>query len=293
MATLAVLFRAIAQTPWPVGGRREAQLGTPLARLAAAAAMLVIGVGSAYLTLWAAYDFRFSAARDPFEAARAESLLRVPPDPILPRQPGHFPLEWNIRRMAALAASPGETVAATDLRQAQDAALGVGGQLALLAARYHLFPEAYLQGLVLARINSAARPSFLRGDVPVSSLFLAPDPRDARGWAELLLRAGTGLARLSRRAERPRTAIGVGVLGTRALALLGVLGLFVPDHVRIPADRYTLATPARLVEADRFVRELKVESPRSSGRRNGSSFPRPADGGRMPENRGPLRRMTA
>ena len=45
----------------------------------------------------------------------------------------------------------------------------------------------------------------------------------------------------------------------RALALLGVLGLFVADHVRIPADRYTLATPARLVEADRFVRELKVE----------------------------------
>ena len=165
MATLAVLIRVLDRTPWPVRGRREALLATPLARLAGAAALLVIGVGSAYLTLWAAYDFRFSAARDPFQAARAESLLRVPPDPNLPREPGHFPIEGNIRRMAALAASPDGSRAAPDPRRAQEAALGVGGQLALLAARHHLVPEAYLQGLVVAHINSAARPSFLRGEV--------------------------------------------------------------------------------------------------------------------------------
>ena len=40
---------------------------------------LVISLGAAYGALWAAYEFRYSAAADPVRAARAEALIKLPP----------------------------------------------------------------------------------------------------------------------------------------------------------------------------------------------------------------------
>ena len=65
------------------------------------------------------------------------------------------------------------------------------------------------------------------------------------------------LAYLVERGDRPprsaRTSMGL------ALALLAFLGLFVVDHVRIPAERYTFATPQKLAETDRFIHQFKAE----------------------------------
>jgi hypothetical protein len=45
----------------------------------------------------------------------------------------------------------------------------------------------------------------------------------------------------------------------RALALLLFLGVFVADHVRTPGDRYTFATPRKLVETSQLLGQLKAE----------------------------------
>ena len=45
----------------------------------------------------------------------------------------------------------------------------------------------------------------------------------------------------------------------RALALLMFLGVFIADHVRTPADRYTFATPRKLVETHQLLGQLRTE----------------------------------
>jgi hypothetical protein len=44
-----------------------------------------------------------------------------------------------------------------------------------------------------------------------------------------------------------------------ALALLAFLGLFLADHVRTPAERYTFATRQKLAETGQLLRQLKAE----------------------------------
>lgn len=65
------------------------------------------------------------------------------------------------------------------------------------------------------------------------------------------------LAYLVERGQRePRSARGTWGL---AMALLAFLGLFLADHVRTPAERYTFATPQKVAETGQLLRQIKAE----------------------------------
>jgi hypothetical protein len=165
------LGRVLAPGRWPVGAGGRRALETPAGRAAAVAALGVAALGAAVGGLWAAYGWRYSAARDPVAAAAAEPLvlagaagtLADPPG----RTPGRLPLEWMVRRSAALRALaarwPEGPPEAEVARAAAAARLGPGGRAILAAARHRLLPEAYLYGAAFAEMKSQSRGAFLRG----------------------------------------------------------------------------------------------------------------------------------
>lgn len=119
-----------------------------------------------YVAIWAAYGWRYSAAVDPAATAAAEQQHPVPrlPD----RVPGHFPLEYSLRRHSADASffaenrrPPTEDESGTAFQYASVRGLG---KILLAADRMHLFPEAYLYGAAFARERSVFRSAYLRGE---------------------------------------------------------------------------------------------------------------------------------
>jgi hypothetical protein len=127
-------------------------------------------IGAAALTtwvaIWAAYGWRYSAAADPAAAAAAELQHSTPrlPD----RVPGHFPLQFSLRRHAADTRffaehrrTPSETESGSAFEYASVRGLG---KLLLAVDRMHLFPEAYIYGAAFARERSVFRAAYLRGE---------------------------------------------------------------------------------------------------------------------------------
>lgn len=133
-----------------------------------------------YLAIWAAYGFRWSAAKDPVTAAAEEQRVSSQrPLPGLPdRISGHLPLEYSLRRYAADARFYDEHRRTPSQEQAMDAfryapIRGLGTVLRSVH-RMHLLPEAYVYGAAFARERSVFRSSFLRGeysDVGFSNYF--------------------------------------------------------------------------------------------------------------------------
>ena len=139
-------------------------------RLRIAAGLILACAMAAYALLWAAYGFRFSAARDPEKTARMETRRAEEAHAPLPPgyTPGHFPLEAELRRGAAtrslLPLYP-QGVPEDILQKAlPNVPLPVSARLMLFAHRHHLVPEAYLYGLAFIARFSQARSSFLLGE---------------------------------------------------------------------------------------------------------------------------------
>src|SRR5262249_41222369 len=116
---------------------------------------LAIALLTTYVTVWAVYGFRYSAARDPERAALAEAWIGIRPDPGSRREPGHLPIEATVRQTAAFE-QPGQG--------GDPAPVDVTGQLLLFVQRHHLAPEAYLNGVAVTRLTAYPRLAFLRGE---------------------------------------------------------------------------------------------------------------------------------
>jgi 4-amino-4-deoxy-L-arabinose transferase-like glycosyltransferase len=169
VAVLA-LARVVAPDPWPAGRGGWALAGWR-ARLVGVTALAALAAAVALGALWGVYGFRWSAARDPAAAAAAEPLvlagaagtLADPPG----RTAGHFPIEWMVRRGAALrllAPRWPEGVPEPEIARVQpEAPLTAGERALLVGARHRLLPEAYLHGLAFAAMKSHQRAAFLRG----------------------------------------------------------------------------------------------------------------------------------
>jgi hypothetical protein len=124
----------------------------------------------AWSVLWTAYGFRYSAANDSEAAARLDTAVSRPD--WVPHEPGHFPIEHAVRQSAAIRHllkqhSQAEAEAGFTPAQFEEARrvapIGLSGRLILLAQRFHLLPEAYLDGF--AQLPQAThRTSFLRGE---------------------------------------------------------------------------------------------------------------------------------
>ena len=225
ICALIALVRIVSNEDWPgrrpAGLARSKPLGRALTVLVIAPTVMLIAYGG----FWAAYGFRYSAARDPLQAARAESVLGftdlVPGD--WPPLPGFMPVESEVRHLAAtkaLIASgtwPDEARLVTAMRSTSP---DLAGRVILLASRWHLLPEAYLFGLAFAQRRALLRPSFLLGRYsnfgfraffPVSFLLKTPLPSLA------LIAAGLGW--IVRR--RDRRWVDVACIGIPVAVYLG------------------------------------------------------------------------
>lgn len=163
---LLALVRIVSDERWTSVDRATAA-GRALAFLKIASSVVVI----AYAGLWAAYGFRYSAVRDPSQAASAESTLGFgDPAPLgWPRELGFLPMDAEVHRAAAVKALAAarewpEGIPEDEERAAmRTTPLRPSGRLILLAARWRLLPEAYLFGLAYAQRKSLFRPSFFLG----------------------------------------------------------------------------------------------------------------------------------
>ncbi|HEY0157041.1 MAG TPA: glycosyltransferase family 39 protein [Thermoanaerobaculia bacterium] len=137
-----------------------------LRRTRVAFALVGAAALTAYVGIWAAYGWRYSAAADPAATAAAEAKH---PAPRLPdRVPGHFPLEYSLRRHAAdsrFFAEHRRPPTEEESRSAlQYASVRGMGKVLLALDRMHLLPEAYLYGAAFVRERSLFRAAYLRGE---------------------------------------------------------------------------------------------------------------------------------
>jgi len=102
--------------------------------------LLLIGCGvAAYLAVWASFGFRYSAVAPPLDDIR-------------------LPVEETLERVVAREARFDPEVHGKKYLGALDHGLAI-------ANRMRLMPESYLIGLAYARMESRARPAFLRGEL--------------------------------------------------------------------------------------------------------------------------------
>jgi len=184
-AALAVV-RIASNEPWPAPAMPWRPPVKPWSRTAALAGIGLLVALVAYFAMWTAYGFRYSAAYDPVAAAKLDEL--VPATSHVPHEPGHFPIEYGVRKTAAIrhltSHHTAEELKAGFTPEQFDEAmrtapLGLTGRLVLFAQRHRLLPEAFLYGF--AQIPQAAyRTSFLRGEYSRNGF------RSYFGWTFLL-----------------------------------------------------------------------------------------------------------
>jgi len=139
------------------------------------AGLFAAGLLAAYVLIWAVYSFRYSAAADPRQAARAEAQILAAAGQtnivsLTPyRQPGQLAIEGAVRGTAAvreiLRAAPGQPVDNEHIFLAMNQVpVGRGGRLILFAQHHELLPEAFLFGFAHTQMRSHMRASFLLGE---------------------------------------------------------------------------------------------------------------------------------
>jgi hypothetical protein len=125
-----------------------------------------------FCLVWAAYDFRYSAAADPVLAARqeeqADKTIKIQ-NPTASSRPGYFPVELEVRRASAVRAlfEKYEPAKVTEKLIADSTALvppGRIGRLIIFLNDHKVLPEGFLEGLAGLRSNSLLTASYLRGD---------------------------------------------------------------------------------------------------------------------------------
>jgi hypothetical protein len=200
---LAVLGRMICPYEWPVGTKGRMTLATFSARLAVLSGLFVAASLSAFIMIWASYGFRYSAAADPEQAAKAESQVlplgpvtslgtgeqkqpsggapqdrdrtkeNTAPQPevsLMPwREPGHLPIEAVVRNTARTEVllkqwPDGHFPENQTIEKMPAAPLGLIGRGILFAKKNKLLPEAFLYGFAYVRMASLRRASFLLGE---------------------------------------------------------------------------------------------------------------------------------
>jgi hypothetical protein len=178
---LTVLGRMLSPEPLLIGAAGRMKLVSPAAKLALFAGLFGLALLGTYAAIWASYSFRYSAAKNPEMAAKAEAqILRAgnpasgpSGDAVASRVPhrklGYFPIEAAVRGSAAtkklLAASPLGQVNNDDILKIMDEVpLGPGGKLILFAQKHRLLPEAFIFGFAHDEMKSHARGTFLLGN---------------------------------------------------------------------------------------------------------------------------------
>jgi 4-amino-4-deoxy-L-arabinose transferase-like glycosyltransferase len=178
---LTVLGRMLSPEPLLIGSAGRMKLASPALKMALFAGLFGAALLTTYATIWASYSFRYSAAKNPETAAKAEAQILRAGNPasgasggavesrVSHRELGYFPIEAAVRSSAAmkklLPASPLGQVSNDDILKIMDEVpLGLGGKLILFAQRHRLLPEAFIYGFAYDEMKSHARSSFLLGN---------------------------------------------------------------------------------------------------------------------------------
>lgn len=141
-------------------------------RFASMLLLLAVAAVAALLAIWAAYSFRYSAAKNPEAAANEEQAARTmlaqrELDAPESSPPGYFPLREVVQEWAAkekLADTyPGGVPGDVLVRERSNVPLGLGRRMMLFAAGKKLLPEAYLFGVAWVGSLSVFRSSYLDG----------------------------------------------------------------------------------------------------------------------------------
>ena len=178
---LTVLGRMLSPEPLLIGAAGKAKLASRTSKTALFAGLFTLALLGTYAMIWASYSFRYSAAKKPETAAKAEAQILREETPasgpsggavksqVPYRELGHFPIEAAVRISAAvkklLPASPRGQVSNDDIFKIMDKVpLGLSGKLILFAQKHHLLPEAFIFGFAHAEMNSHVRGTFLLGN---------------------------------------------------------------------------------------------------------------------------------
>ena len=164
----AALWRIGSRSPWssPAEPAEESTAGRRALQVGAITAAMGV---TAWLVIWAAYGFRYSAVPDVRAAAAGEAaaLSHTGYRPSGDVVPGRLPLESLARQDAATA----EFIAARSsapypedvARWSAAAKIDIYDRTLIAFSHGHFLPEAFAYGVALTRFNSRARPGFLRG----------------------------------------------------------------------------------------------------------------------------------
>jgi hypothetical protein len=158
-----------------VAPEQQAQARPFLVKVSRAAGIFAAALLAAYVLIWAAYSFRYSAAANPAQAARAEAQILAAAgkdDTVeLTRygKLGQLPVESTVRGGAALKeilrAAPGPPVQNQLLFETMDKVdVGLGGRAILFCQKHELLPEALLFGFSYVQMKSQMRDAFLLGE---------------------------------------------------------------------------------------------------------------------------------
>jgi hypothetical protein len=178
---LTVLGRMFSPEPLLIGAAGRVKLASRTSKMALFAGLFGAALLTTYVTIWASYSFRYSAAKNPEVAAKVEEQIlraenpasRSPGSAVESRVPyrklGYFPIEAAVWGSAAkkklLATAPLGQVSNDDILKIMgEVPLGPGGKLILFAQKHRLLPEAYIYGFAHAEMKSHVRGSFLLGN---------------------------------------------------------------------------------------------------------------------------------
>jgi hypothetical protein len=178
---LTVLGRMLLPEPLLIGSSGRVKLTSLTSKMALFAGLFGLALLGTYAAIWASYSFRYSAAKNPEAAAKAEAQILRAGNPasgpsggavesrVPYRELGYFPIEAAVRGSAAtkklLATAPLGQVSNDDILKIMDQVpLGPGGKLILFAQKHRLLPEAYIYGFAHAEMKSHVRGTFLLGN---------------------------------------------------------------------------------------------------------------------------------
>ena len=178
---LTVLGRMLSPEPMLIGAAGKVRLASRTSKMTLFAGLFGAALLTTYATIWASYSFRYSAAKNPETAAKAEAQILRTVNPasgspggavesrIPHRELGYFPIEAAVRGSAAtkklLAAAPLGQVSNDDILKIMDEVPpGLGGKLILFAQKHRLLPEAFIYGFAHTEMKSYMRGTFLLGN---------------------------------------------------------------------------------------------------------------------------------
>ena len=265
---LTALGRMLMPEPLPIGTGRM-KPASLVSKMTFFAGLFGAALLTTYVTIWASYSFRYSAAENPETAAKIEAQIVRPGNPASGqsgdvikslgpyREPGYFPIEAAVRISAAtkklLAASPQGAAGKDDILKIMDEVpLGLDGKLILFAQKHRLLPEAFIYGFARAEMRGNILPSFLLGSYSTTGFhsyffytFLLKTPLPA-----LLLIATALVLSLLRFVKRPSAPI----------FLLAPAGLYflvaAASHLNLGVRHLLPIYPFLYVLAGGLVREL-------------------------------------